>query len=373
MVKFRAYGKKKWERSRVGLYCALVVLLIHCSFPVLGQSSLDLPPALEETVGCVQLCWDILDDAGDQVWSAWTNYRSLSFFSGIVPSQDILINPPGYPSGGFVRITPPEADFPIYSRRPSPESRIWAGSFYYSVGDKRVRAVRFPVPTRDYSQASYESAVQRFLGQDPDGRFQRLFYHQGFITSVILHEAFHVWQSEQNAGKIRGANHETPLLPHSDRDRLLREEGETLTLLFTTTDSIASYRLASDFLRIRKERYRTLTEEDIHFERRNEYVEGLATYIETKSLFVYFDEVDPSLSSLMEEFRVAQIRAVAQDNRSETEAQVRCYFFGMALGFALDHLYGDHWKVEILKDGVYLDVLLEEVVKKKRGSAGLTY
>ena len=112
----------------------------------------------------------------------------------------------------------------------------------------------------------------------------------------------------------------------------------------------------------------------LNYERRFEWLEGLAKYVElaiweqasqSSGYLPISDMVnDPDFKGY-ETFKSHWNREIQQaKSQSQKEGDVRFYYTGMAQAFLLDRLMPD-WKSKIMSDGVWLEDLLRQSVDEK--------
>ena len=196
--------------------------------------------------------------------------------------------------------------------------------------------------------------------------------------TAVLHESFHVFQMEQAQGKLEDAE---KAYRHEDAYWLVdeamgQEWGKEIDLLaraLETSDHEEIASLVGEFLRQREERRQAynLAPALIALEQKNEWLEGLAKYIELKSWHQAWISDGYEPLPLMEEdgdfkgyesYEQRMSQEIAQMKRqANTEGVTRFYYTGMAQAELLDRLYPG-WKDKVMGDGIWLEDLLAEAI-----------
>ena len=329
-------------------------------FPlVLSPSySQELLPELKASIDLVNESWKILDETADKVWPEWRNYKEISYFTAVPLKQDLLINPPSDPEDGFISISTKLDPIMVYLREPGKREKVWGGAYRYEINGKRYKGVQFHVPSEGYSKKVFNQFID-FYSYTDSNKIKNLYYSDNFFKSIIIHEAFHLWQFKTAKFKAINETHESSFSPNESYQRLANKEGEILAEAFLCNQPEKLKELTKSFLETRKERRKLLTNANIKWEKRNEYVEGCAMYIETK----VFELIDEDYWETLKIVRHYQIKNSPKLFKDENQATQRCYFWGMVQACILDKLYGSEWKKEILKEGVYFENLLADIIK----------
>jgi hypothetical protein len=272
--------------------------------------------------------------------------------------QDLLINPPSDPKNYFKFIKTKIYPIKVYLREPGKREKVWGGAYRYEIDGKRYKGVQFHTPSEEYSNKSYNQFSKYYLSQDSN-YFGGLYHSDNFYKSIIIHEAFHLWQFKMAKMKAINETHESLFSPNESFQLLANKEGEILAEAFLCNENEKLKELSKRFLQIRKERREFLTDADIMWEKRNEFVEGCAMYVETK----IYELIDPIYWEVLRNARYLQIMGSPKLHNDEDQATQRCYFFGLAQAYILDKLIGNEWKKKIMKEGIYFEELLEEAIK----------
>lgn len=164
------------------------------------------------------------------------------------------------------------------------------------------------------------------------------------IASICIHEQFHVFQC-QNYPEWSSNSMEQLLYPVESVDNLQLRRLETLAIYRAvgSTEKTEAIRWALTALSLRTQRFACLPEGAVCFEQGTELLEGLAQYIERKSLGLTETEL------LVQDYPPAEIR-------------LRCYHTGHALALLLDR-FNEAWKHELV-EGCTLDTLLAKALSR---------
>ncbi len=330
-----------------------------------------LPP-LQHAVQMVEESRHILDAIGNDLWPGWDGYKEESYFTAIPGKQDILINPPANPGNGFRPADIQIQGLPVYLRDPGKAENIWAGAYRYKIFNKRYKAVQFHPMSEEYSSRIAENYKSRYGISEITEEYANLVFTTKHYLGIIIHETSHLFQRKMNAGKIVNASHPSPFFGNPEHDNLLNLEGRILAAAFRNENTDDNIDLARQFLAVRGKRYRMLTPDDIHWERRNEFLEGMAQYIETQtwlrlSEMEYLPRVLKSdknfdyrgSTDIIIRFLEMAIEKSTLPVSDENQLMARCYYFGMVQGFMLDRLCGQEWKQNFFEDNVYFDTALK--------------
>lgn len=359
--------------SLKNIFKIVLCLLLYFPLLVLGQGSNKFLPQLHHAALMVEESWNILDNIVDEVWPGWDCYKDESYFTVIVGKQDLLINPPGKPGKGFRLQADAIQGKAVYLRTPGKVEKIWGGAYRYKIGRKRYKAAQFHPYSEEYSARVAESAKLRygFLADSMD--YSKIYHSTEFYIAMTIHEAFHLFQRKMNKKKIANASHPSPFFGNETHDLLLALEGRILSAAFLCKNRKKCIDLARQFLAVRQERRKTLTEDDILWEHRNEFMEGMAQYVETKvwlllSDMVYKTEIlsdDPHYNNFDSgQDKRALVSLIIEKSglpvTDDNQVSIRCYYFGLAQAFVLDRLCGHEWKKNFFADGAYFETELEK-------------
>ena len=196
--------------------------------------------------------------------------------------------------------------------------------------------------------------------------------------SAVLHESFHVYQARESAGNFERAEN---VYPDGERywklDVEMRNDWETeIGLLLEASNATAEGDVISatrKFLDQRDQRRSqfNLDSDLIDYERRFEWLEGLAKYVELSiweqaSLSADYRPLsemsaDPDFKGY-DTFKSRWNREIQQTKtQAHKEGDVRFYYTGMLQARLLDRLM-PNWKNRIMGEDVFLEDLLRQAV-----------
>ena len=319
--------------------------------------------------------WNILDQCINDIWPGWDNYDKEAYFTLKLKGQDVLMNTPGEPDGKFKLLDYKLDGKPVYMRKKTPFDKVWGGKRSFYVNKKRFRAAQFSPPGIEYCENIYDYAVKNLPVLNNDPNFKRLYFSPEYFIGVIVHEAFHLWQIKTNINKCVNAEHPSSFTVDSISYYQMRREGQILTAACRSNDKSEVQELAKQFLSVRNERRKLLTDEDIHWEQRNEWTEGSATYVQAKLMdFLAKGKYKPvvlnemaftgkTFDKYLNMLRTWKLVIHPLTMDDEAYALNRCYYYGMAQAYILDKLCGDEWKKSFFEDDVNFETLLEEYSK----------
>lgn len=352
----------------------LVICLVGSCLSALSNQTLPAPPAVTDRL-------DELDKArlaetihlkqtlGDDVWPGW----GTALIPVLVWNSDtsFLIDYPEVPAGWEVV---PGDDFwgKPYFRQPSVDPQ----NFAVLVDGRWSASMATKWETDNF-------LIEQFQNNLPPP-LNVIFPYRFFIMpsevqmTGLLHEAFHVFQSETAPGKLAAAEavyvyEDAYFQQDATMTEAWREEIQLLIAALEAADEAESLALVSDFLE-QRDRRRTavdLNDDLIAYERLLEWEEGLAKYVEmtiwqtaaqttgysplsemkNDSDFQEYTTFDRRWSQEMETMK----------NLADDGSLVRFYYTGMVQAMLLDRHYPG-WKDAIMADDVWLEMLLGEML-----------
>jgi len=326
--------------------------------------------------------WEIVAGKDNPIWPGWDASKTpiLFYIPGV---EDVLINHPKSPAG-FEPYTGP-LSFPGGSImvKSGPTIVEWDGQntsqavsgvetlVLADTTSNRKMMLRGLLDDPRPAEAKLADLSVTDLAADP--------YKQ---MSTIAHEAFHVFQS--NSAPNKGANElDVRLYPClSVKNNVgLALEGKALVECLTAKEDKEARAVAVRWLAIRQDRRANLVKEVIDYEDGNEYMEGLAMYVEWRlpevlkgrrppealrwaQGFHGFEQLDflreNKLSMLLKNMR-GEVN-VNNDLYGTSPVRGRLYFSGMAIAAMLDRFAPD-WKGRIFKNDATLTMLAVEALK----------
>lgn len=198
--------------------------------------------------------------------------------------------------------------------------------------------------------------------------------------SAVLHEVFHVFQRSLAQARLEDAElayqddeHYWKVDPQMSEE--WKEEIDLLAEAMATSSDEAAADLATQFLARRQERRlaHSLNLALVDYERRLEWLEGLAKYVELQ-FWRHAAEADgyqPLLTTAEDPdfdaydgFNRRWSQEISQMKRQAgQDGDVRFYYTGMAQATLLDRL-SPSWKDQVMRDGVWLEDLLGQAIEQ---------
>ncbi len=209
----------------------------------------------------------------------------------------------------------------------------------------------------------------------------KIFFHHLTLApeayvSTLSHEAFHVFQAKQNPTMFEKAeliaNWENQY-PFEDETLLTtwKEELKILQQAAEISNREDAIRIAEEFLRIREQRRHEakLSESLIDYERKREWLEGMAKYAEleigkiaAESDYQPLPQANEKLGlknyNSRKQFWKTQLTSMAN---TKMDGETLFYYSGFAQGVLLDHLMPG-WKERVIQ-GENLEDLISETIK----------
>jgi len=190
----------------------------------------------------------------------------------------------------------------------------------------------------------------------------------------LIHEIFHAFQAE-SAPEVFAASRAVYALetryPFANKDFAAswNAEGAALSKAMKAAGLFEIRAAADEFLRIRDDRRKTaqLSNDLIRFERRLEWLEGLAKYVEIRADELAVARSDQESYARYRSglhFLVQADFARLEKALGRQNGDLRFYLSGMAMARVLDRLEPD-WKGKALKEPVDLEELLRMAIGKE--------
>jgi hypothetical protein len=208
----------------------------------------------------------------------------------------------------------------------------------------------------------------------------RLFIQPSEVQITgVLHETFHVYQAILAPKKLEMAEdrYEIEEIYWEIDEQMGDDWQEEVNLLAQALEAETDdelIELISTFLEKRQNRRDNynLDEDMINFERLIEWEEGLAKYVEvaiwkqahSSPTYQPLSEMaqDPDFKDYKTFEKRWQQEIMTMKNQANQQGDTRFYYTGMAQAFLLDKLKSD-WKTHIMREGVWLDDLLQDVIE----------
>ncbi len=375
----RATGPERRFGFRRGLIVALLVLVLLC-LAVTGLSvlsnltlpsqarSVDRLSALDKARLAEEL--HLKRQLGEAVWPDW----GLADIPVLLWNRDVsfLIGLGDAPAG-WEEVPDDLMEGRPYYRQLTGEHE----NFAVKVDERWVASMATKQETDLFIREMIQGALPAPIDQIIPYRL--LIQPSEVQMSGVLHESFHVFQMEMAPGRLKDAEQ-----AYGDdsaywaADPAMREAWqEEISLLARALEAKSEAEvnaLAGRFLdqRAGRRQDHDLDPALVAYERRIEWLEGLAKYVELEawrqaaetSGYRPLPEMaeDPDFEGY-ETFNRRWSQEIGQMKRQATqEGEIRFYYTGMAQARLLDRLLPD-WKGRAMVDGVWLEELLQEAIK----------
>lgn len=365
--------KVRWRRALLWIVLGLIALcLIGVGLSALSNQT--LPQSISDSDRLSSLDKARLAETlhlqktlGDQVWPGlaaaeipillWN--RDYSF---LVSDND------GSAPTGWEEVPADAFQNRPYYRRASNDPQ----NFAVQVGDRWVASVGTKLETDLFLREMIEGSLPPPINQVIPYRL--LIQPSEVQISAVLHEAFHVFQQANAQARFEDAEmayQDSPSYWAVDpaMSDAWQEEIETLAQALDADTDEQALALSRQFLSQRQARRQahSLRPNVIAFERRFEWLEGLAKYVELESWrqAAQAEGYQP-LPAMAEDpdfdgyanFDSRWSQEIGQMKRQASqEGDTRFYYTGMAQAVLLDRL-APEWKEQVMDEGVWLEDLL---------------
>ncbi|GIV66973.1 MAG: hypothetical protein KatS3mg047_1366 [Bellilinea sp.] len=383
---------KKRKTLLLGIFFTLAGLCLLSSLTlfIINQSlpkSSNHPELLSENqMLLMQEANRLLEAMGNEVfpgWSdeptAWVLYNETSAFAvGIETplSEGWTMYPRTHQRGGAWQ--PVSASGQTIFRTMIEDPQQTPENFVVKVGDQIAASFQ----TQEYALIYFHDLMYAELPP----LLREVFPYRPFFRDLILapeayisalaHEAFHVYQARQNPTLFEKAelianwekqypfDNEILMKNWKDELEILQQAGE-----ISTREEAVS--VAEQFLKLREKRRQSaqLSNTLIDYERKREWLEGMAKYAELQigkiAAQKNFSPLPNSIQKIglknyssRAQFWKTQINTMSKTNM---DGETLFYYSGFGQGVLLDHLMPD-WKNRVLQ-GEYLEDLLAEAIQ----------
>ncbi|RYG34507.1 hypothetical protein EON81_15340 [bacterium] len=344
----------------------------------------DVPPLLIDPLLLVEAreVWTLIGKPGNPVWPGWDARKTpiLIYFPG---RQDVLINHPN-PPAGFRRYTGPIRSpiGAIYVRDGSTTFDMDGQNTSTKIGGVETLVIADTLSTRRQWVKGLAGAVTEDA-EKADATIEKSLFANPFDTmTMFAHEAFHVHQ--RNAAPEKHPDEmslvEYPSLSVTNNvGNALEADRLVAALSSKTTGEVRKEALR--WLAVRKARRAVLPASSVAYEDATEFSEGLAKYVEYRSLQLWEGKRPASEMWLVQGFRgygnlaaererlVRRMKGymdgssgVNNDLYGASPVRFRLYYSGMAVAALLDRL-GAKWHDRIFRKEATLTGLVEEVLQ----------
>ena len=267
-----------------------------------------------------------------------------------------------------------------YYRQPLPADGTNPQAFTVQVGEHWVASLQ----TKAWMLISFSEQIrQDFTSIFPHWAFARLSLGstERYISPGLLHESFHAFQGLSAPERLEAgerANRQwADSYPWDDEtfQENWQAELDILAQALRAESDLEIATLSRDFLSLRSARRTAanLTPAQIEFERRREWVEGLAKYTDIAAWQLAYTSdyqpvaeilADPDFDNYESFPNYWKTELSNLTKRASDEGDGRFYYTGMAQAFLLDRLL-PNWKERVFSQEIFLDELLTEAISQK--------
>jgi hypothetical protein len=356
--------------------CGLMLVIFSGMVSAQQATELKIDPML---LVSLKECRNIANSLGNELYPGWDFQKTpILFYKPNV--QELLINFPYKPEGfsGYAGFNPLGSET-IYFRN---------DSTMFTIDDQNTSSEIDSIPVLVVADpySSMRNQLQDVLTRRSKELTDRWLESWSFIPSpydelvLILHEAFHVYQSKMAPDK--GANEmvvtQYPLLDPVNNALYVLEGNILKDALLATEPSIKKEKI-KEFVAVRSFRQSLLDSNCVEYENLNEYVEGTAKYVEYKFLqtgeavepireMYYQNGFNGYKGVLPKKFQdrinnMVNVVAVNDDRFGNKfgsgPLRFKLYELGACQAMLLDEVM-PQWKEKIFQDGVYLSDMLKQ-------------
>ncbi|MEW5986627.1 MAG: NUDIX domain-containing protein [Chloroflexota bacterium] len=304
---------------------------------------------------------------GETVWPGW----GTADIPILLWNRDdaFLVNYPNQPAGWSLVSGDTFQDQPYY-RQPASKTE----NFTVQIGQVWVASMATKWETDTFFREQLQSLFPPVIEQVFPYRL--LIMPSEVQMTGVLHESFHAYQAQVALARLQDAEEAyAQAAAYWAADSGMADDWEAeiewLIAAANAGSDDEATQLARQFLQQRAGRRERLPASLISYERRLEWLEGLAKYVEVaiwrqaaesatyQPLPAVTEDADFRGYTTFDQRWSQEISQLRRQARLEGE--VRFYYTGLVMGFVLDRLSPD-WKSQILAGGVWLETLLEEAV-----------
>jgi len=325
--------------------------------------------------------WSLIGRKDNPVWPGWDARKTpiLIYFPG---KQDLLINHPKPPAGfrkyqGRVR----SSIGPIYLRDGKTEFDLDGQNTSTEVGGIETLVIADTLSSRrQWVESVAPSVVANPVGAKEEIA-SGLFPNPYDSMVMFTHEAFHVYQRKMAPNK---AGNESVLTRYpslsAENNAAIAYEGDLLAAAIEAKSPAECRKVGLQWLALRQSRRSLLGPGVSEYEDGTEFSEGLAKYVEYRSLQCFEGKKPSPEMWLLEGFRgygdlsaqrqrlIRQMKGfmngtnvVNGDLYGASSIRFRLYYSGMAVGLLLDRL-GVKWNDQIFQKGTSLTGLATDAL-----------
>jgi hypothetical protein len=320
---------------------------------------------LEQDKDMVKGVINIKKEPGDQIWQGFAGAEiPLVIFND---QYEFLIGKPE--ESGWEEVTVDSINGVAYYRRPARNPQYFA----IRIGKKWAGEVG----TLNLLNREYLTGIKTGMPFPLNSLIPYNFFIFKTDMQVVtaIHEMFHAWQAETAPLKFQQANSVykyEKYYPYENEEfnKQWNKEGEKLKEALAAENKAEQIKLIREFLAIRKERRANITMSPalIGFEKKLEWLEGLAKYAEVKAYELAASRGNTAGGiTFNESLPYHRQELNPGSGLGKYDGDYRFYISGMAQARLLGQ-FGIDWQRRVMEENVFLEDILREVVNKENGN-----
>jgi hypothetical protein len=337
----------------MGKYILISILILFIGKGIMAQT---IKPETEQSIILLAKAWQLLDENADSIWPGWKDYKQKTVFIGAPGCYDLFINLNKKPPDGFIKIYDSVLNQPVFYRDSSHLKTAWFAA-NISIDGLYYRSACLE-PFKPLFNESYITVLKSDYHISPfSDEFSELINSREYYITMMIHEEFHLHQLSNKRLRSEAIEYN---IKKPKIAALSYMEGQLLldALYCNSIDSVKKY--VHGFLSVRHKKQRLLQWKHINYaknENDGEWLEGCATYLQSKSLEMIFKNDKTKLNNIK---KLDSLTILANSKAFGDSSAEKYYYYGLAEALILDKLCGNEWKTQIMEDGVYLQNLLRE-------------
>ncbi len=369
---------KKWSIITVSiLIISLTAIVIHNqTLPTSSPEAAKLSTAEQTRLEEIS---HLRESLGNNIWPGWGDMQipivvyneSHAFLIGLSEPADGWIRMPhGDIEGSAWQTIAPHG----YYRQALPASGENPQAFIVKIGETYAASMTTKDWTGIHLMEITQAALPAFISPFVPYALVINQFNSDWYVAAVLHESFHVLQAEQSFQRLADAESANALekdYPWDDSDFRLAWSTERQLLAETLEGNIDDDQLrviVAEWLSVRADRRKDLSDDLIAYEQEREWLEGLAKYAELQSWLLADTSSDysplPAMADLpdFDGYQKAEAHWKQEVNQLKRNLQFDdtvFYYTGWAQAEILDRLMPG-WKTIAFESGVYLDALIAE-------------
>lgn len=264
-----------------------------------------------------------------------------------------------------------------YYRQSLPDKNKTPENFTVKVGDHWVSTMQ----TREYAEVAFYNGFRDELPPVLNWVFPyKIFWNlvmgsaENYISGLV-HEAFHAYQGVSVFNKFKKAESIARLSSEYPWESPVNQKGwsqeaDELLKAYNSEADTSVHRYISKFIQLREHRRNTanISSQLIEYEKKREWLEGLAKYVELKTGIIASEATDyesiPEINELSDFKHYKNSsnylkRQIGEAGRAASRSgESRFYYVGMLQAMLLDRI-APEWEKKIFKENIYLEDLLK--------------